>query len=208
MRVHFFIINWVHSFFPQTVCLFELGKAEVENGFPLGHKLVVKRRALAAFSNYRNDKVFVQGINQQQQTSGRNENVYNTVYPPVQPFFSFLEQTLTCDAVFATGSGGSGFTVNQLKSISNQDVKDCVMELGSSPLDVDQATTIWTRLDKAYNGIRRIPKSHLIHFGYIWTGISDNVLKNLQLNPEEAADVIASFTSFDRSFTRSQVHSQ
>ena len=79
------------------------------------------------------------------------------------------------------------------------------MELGSSPLDVDQATTIWTRLDKAYNGIRRIPKSHLIHFGYIWTGISDIVLKNLQLNPEEAADVIASFTSFDRSFTRSQV---
>jgi len=104
----------------------------------------------------------------------------------------------------AVGSG-SGFTVDQLKSMSNQDVKDCVMELGTGPLDIDQATAIWSRLDKAYNGIRRIPKSQLIHFGWIWTGINEMVLKNLQLNPEEAPDVIASFTSFDRSFTHPQV---
>ena len=79
------------------------------------------------------------------------------------------------------------------------------MELGSGPLEIDQATAIWTRLDKAYNGIRRIPKSQLIHFGWIWTGINEMVLKNLQLNPEEAPDVIASFTSFDRSYTYPQV---
>jgi len=46
---------------------------EVEYGFALGHQLVIKRRALAAFNNYRNDKVYVQGINQQQQTSRRIE---------------------------------------------------------------------------------------------------------------------------------------
>jgi hypothetical protein len=46
---------------------------EVDYGFALGHQLVIKRRALASFNNYRNDKVYVQGINQQQQTLGRIE---------------------------------------------------------------------------------------------------------------------------------------
>lgn len=89
--------------------------------------------------------------------------------------------------------------------MSNQDVKDCIMELGSAPLDIEQASAIWTSLDKAFNGIRRIPKSQLIHFGYIWPGINDMALKNLQINSEDAPDVIASFSSLDRVFSPSQV---
>lgn len=56
---------------------------------------------------------------------------------------------LTCEAVIASGSG-SGFTVSQLKALSLDDIRDCLYELGYTPLDSDQATTIWNRVLAVY----------------------------------------------------------
>ncbi len=57
---------------------------------------------------------------------------------------------LTCDAVVAAGSG-AGFTVEQLRSLSDEDVKDCLYELGALPLSQEQATQLWNRVKVVCN---------------------------------------------------------
>lgn len=38
--------------------------------------------------------------------------------------------------------------MNQLKSLSDDDIRDCLYELGTSPLSMDQATVLWDRILK------------------------------------------------------------
>ncbi len=52
---------------------------------------------------------------------------------------------LTCEAIVASGSG-AGFRIDQLVLLSNDDIYDCLYELGSSPLSLNQATTLWNRI--------------------------------------------------------------
>lgn len=52
---------------------------------------------------------------------------------------------LTCEAIVAAGSG-AGFRIDQLELLSNDDIRDCLYELGSSPLSSYQATTLWNRI--------------------------------------------------------------
>nr|CAG4647328.1 EOG090X0BM0 [Megafenestra aurita]SVE92597.1 EOG090X0BM0 [Megafenestra aurita] len=77
---------------------------------------------------------------------------------------------LTCEAVIASGSG-SGFTVSQLKALSLDDIRDCLYELGYSPLDSDQATTIWNRVLAVYGSANNIPKDQLVLLGWILAGV-------------------------------------
>ena len=54
-------------------------------------------------------------------------------------------ENLSCEAVVASGSG-AGFTLDQLESLSNDDIRDCLYELGSSRLSWSQATALWSRI--------------------------------------------------------------
>lgn len=52
---------------------------------------------------------------------------------------------LTCEAVIASGSG-AGFTAEQLVTLSRDDIRDCLYELGSRPLSWDKSALLWNKV--------------------------------------------------------------
>lgn len=51
---------------------------------------------------------------------------------------------ITCDMVIASGSA-AGFSIDQLNKLSDEDIQDCLFELGYSQLTPEQATAILNR---------------------------------------------------------------
>ena len=166
----------------QAACLFELGSKQIQNGLVLGHLQLNVRRAAAAFNTYRDGRVYVIGINQPM------SNQTNGLVP------------LSCDAVVAAGSG-SGFSVEQLKTLSDEDVRDCLYELGAQQLSAEQARYLWLRIKQVYEN--RIPKNQLVQLGWIQQGM-DPVSDRFSFRLDDW-DVIAAFGSVDHQLSAQQV---
>lgn len=167
----------------QTACLFELGSEEIQNGLVLGNQQLAARRASAAFNTYRDGRIYVRGINQ----------------PPANQTGGTLAP-LSCDAVVAAGSG-AGFPLDQLKTLTDEDIKDCLYELGAQPLSPEQAGYLWGRVKQVHEN--RVPKSQLVQLGWIQQGIDPNSDRNsFRLDDW---DVIAAFGSVNRQLSAQQV---
>lgn len=53
---------------------------------------------------------------------------------------------LSCNTIMAAGSA-AGFSVDQLKKLTvDEDVRDCLYELGAQQLSQEQATLLWNRV--------------------------------------------------------------
>ncbi|XP_046634836.1 uncharacterized protein LOC124313970 isoform X1 [Daphnia pulicaria] len=160
----------------QAACQFELSSMELENDVRQGNELVAKKRAIAAFNTFAGDRVQVFGIQNQQLFVG-NER-----------------RRLSCEAVVPSGSA-AGFTVDQLISLSSDDIQDCLYELGHSPLNSDQGTALWNRVLQVYeNDASRIPKNQLTRLGWILPSVDMESLDKFRMND---SDVLAALGAAD-----------
>ena len=125
--------------------------------------------------------------------------------------------SLTCDAVIAAGSA-SFFTVKQLQSLRDEDINDCLYELGANYLTIDQATIVWNRVKevtalvpvhlpchwlidwtnipslKVYGELYRVPLSQQLHLGWILRGLDSESISQFRLDD---LDLVAALGSAD-----------
>lgn len=60
-------------------------------------------------------------------------------------FISFQVLGLTCSSVKTLGSGAK-FSLEELKSLSSEDVLSCLTYLGRDPLGVEESRYLWMKI--------------------------------------------------------------
>jgi len=85
---------------------------------------------------------------------------------------------MNCFKVRLTGSG-SAFSKEQLETLSENELDNCIYELGSEPLPVDNARVIWKKLLSAKNN--QVTAEDIQYAGYVLSGITINDVNDLDL---------------------------
>lgn len=96
-------------------------------------------------------------------------------------------EELTCFKVRLTGSAAH-FSKEQLESLKQSEIDNCIYELGSEPLALENARVLWKKLLASKNN--RVTANDVQYAGHVLSGITLSDVNDLDLNDP---DIVLAF---------------